>query len=71
MGHFTTRSTFVFRVSLFDQFKSYLQSQALQRKARLTHARMMGMNTRDLADIGLTRDDVKYAVTRPIHQYRI
>lgn len=69
MAHITTNAGFGSRASVLNKFKSYLRAQAKHRSDRLTYSRMMRMSNRDLADIGLTRDDVREVMARPTVQF--
>lgn len=69
MAHITTNAGFAPRVSFLNKFKSYLRAQAKHRSDRLTYSRMMRMSNRDLADIGLTRDDVREIMFRPADHF--
>jgi uncharacterized protein YjiS (DUF1127 family) len=66
MAQITTNPIFVPHVSFFDRFKSYLSTRAKHHNDQRTYFRMLRMSNRDLADIGLTRDDVREVMVRPM-----
>jgi uncharacterized protein YjiS (DUF1127 family) len=66
MANTITNSTPFHSESLFQRVKQYLKARADYRADRIAYTRMLGMSNRDLADMGLTCDDVREAMIQPM-----
>ncbi len=62
MAHLIDHMTRVPSVSVFAKARKALKDHALHRKDRRTYGHMLRMTNRELADIGLTRADVREAM---------
>lgn len=56
--------------SFFSALNAKMKARATYRRDRFDYTRLMGMDSHDLKDLGLTRDDVRERMMQPFHWTR-
>ena len=68
MAHLITNTAPASAESFIETARRFLKAYAKHRSDQRTYDRMLSMSNRELSDIGLTRDEVREAMTQTFSQ---